>query len=97
MARPPFQPDTDQQQALDQLARLARRRAKLDQETDTALRNAAGLNIPKKAIAEAHNADWETVARRLAKLAPVERDQLDVSKPGGPRETLPGLPRKDAR
>jgi len=95
MARTPFRPDAAQQAALDQLARLARRRARLDAETDAALIAAAELDVPKKAIAEAHGADWETVARRLAKLTPV--DQLDVSRPGGPPETLPGLPRKDAR
>ncbi|TDC63895.1 hypothetical protein E1258_09625 [Micromonospora sp. KC207] len=95
MARTPFQPDAAQRAALDQLARLARRRAKLDAETDAALLDAAALNVPKKAIAEAHGADWETVARRLAKLTPAE--QLDVSRPGGPPVTVPGLPRKDAR
>lgn len=70
MARTPFQPDPDQRQALDQLARLARRRAKLDADTDAALLSAAALDIPKSAIAQAHGADWETVARRLAKLTP---------------------------
>lgn len=70
MPRTPFRPNADQQQALDLLARLARRRARLDQETNAALRAAAALKVPKSAIAEAHGADWETIARRLAKLTP---------------------------
>lgn len=68
MPRPPFRPNTEQQQALDTLARLARRRAKLEAETDAALLSAAGLDIPKNAMADAHGADWETIARRLTKL-----------------------------
>ncbi|WP_431895834.1 hypothetical protein [Micromonospora haikouensis] len=70
MARRPFQPDPTQQAALDQLARLARRRARLEADTDAALLAAAALDVPKSAIADAHGADWETVARRLAKLGP---------------------------
>lgn len=70
MPRPPFKPDPAQRQALDQLARLARRRAKLEADTDAALAAAAALDVPKSAIAQAHGADWETVARRLAKLTP---------------------------
>lgn len=68
MARTPWRPDPQQQHALDQLTRLARRRDSLISETDRMLAQAHAAGIPYSALAEVDGSDWETIKRRLARI-----------------------------
>lgn len=67
MPRPPFSPDERQRPVLDGLARLAARRAKLDEQIDALIDEANGLEVPISVIAEKADMERKTVYRKLGR------------------------------
>jgi transcriptional regulator of acetoin/glycerol metabolism len=67
MPRPTFTPDDEQRRTLQALARLARRRAKDDEELTRLIAQADSQGIPVAAIAERADVERKTVYRRLGR------------------------------
>ncbi|MET8278338.1 hypothetical protein [Micromonospora sp. NPDC005174] len=67
MPRPTFTPDEAQRVTLDALARLARRRKRLDREADELMAKADGQGIPVSWIADTAQVQRKTVYRHLGK------------------------------
>ncbi|MFC6017193.1 helix-turn-helix domain-containing protein [Plantactinospora solaniradicis] len=67
MPRPTFTPDDAQRATLDAIARLARRREKLDKEMDELIAKAAQQEIPIATIADRAGVERKTVYRHLGR------------------------------
>ncbi|MFI2663335.1 helix-turn-helix domain-containing protein [Micromonospora carbonacea] len=67
MPRPTFTPDDTQRATLDALARLARRRKKLDKEADELMVKADEQGIPISWIADTAQVQRKTVYRHLGR------------------------------
>lgn len=67
MPRPTFTPDDAQRATLDALTRLARRRKKLDKETDELMSKAEEQGIPISWIADTAQVQRKTVYRHLGR------------------------------
>ncbi|MGS2615142.1 hypothetical protein ACVCAH_11545 [Micromonospora sp. LZ34] len=67
MPRPTFTPDDAQRATLDALARLARRRKKLDEEADALMAKADEQGIPVSWIADHAQVQRKTVYRHLGR------------------------------
>lgn len=67
MPRPTFTPSDAQRATLTALARLARRRKKLDEEADALIAKADGQGIPISHIADSAQVQRKTVYRHLGK------------------------------
>jgi transcriptional regulator of acetoin/glycerol metabolism len=67
MPRPAFAPNDEQRRTLDALARLAARRAKLDQEMDALIAKADAQGIPVATIADRAKVQRKTIYRHLGR------------------------------